>query len=46
MPFNWQVSGHEQLGYIASGNSDGDLAVSPAPKEFATRIIEVGVDYE
>ncbi len=46
MPFNWQVSGHEQLGYVASGCSEGDLAVSPAQREFATRIIEVGADYE
>ncbi len=46
IPFNWQVSDHEQLGYVASGCSEGDLAVSPAQREFATRIIEVGGDYE
>ncbi len=46
MPSNWQASKVEKLGYIASGSRQGDLFVSPAQKEFATRIIEVGVDYE
>ncbi|MEF1286180.1 hypothetical protein QTN94_20420, partial [Vibrio sp. M250220] len=41
MPFNWQASKHQQLGYIASGKKQGDLTVEPAPKEFGTRLIEV-----
>ena len=41
MPFNWQASEYEQLGYIASGNSQGELLISPSLKEFATRMIEV-----
>ncbi|MGY5612311.1 hypothetical protein [Vibrio brasiliensis] len=44
MPFNWQASKHQQLGYIASGKKQGDLTVEPAPKEFGTRIIEVRID--
>ncbi|MEF1257233.1 hypothetical protein QTN95_20700 [Vibrio sp. M260112] len=44
MPFNWQASKHQQLGYIASGRKQGDLTVEPAPKEFGTRIIEVRID--
>ncbi|WP_303047967.1 hypothetical protein [Vibrio hepatarius] len=43
MPLNWQADEHQQLGYVASGNSQGDLAVAPVSKEFATRIIEVGI---
>ena len=41
LPFNWQASEHEPLGYIASGNSQGELVISPSLKEFATRMIEV-----
>nr|VVV05846.1 hypothetical protein AW0309160_03329 [Aliivibrio wodanis] len=41
MPFNWQASEHDMLGYIASGNSQGELVISPSLKEFATRMIEV-----
>ena len=41
LPFNWQASEHEKLGYIASGNSQGELVISPSLKEFATRMIEV-----
>ncbi|MGD8123100.1 hypothetical protein ACQEXR_19835, partial [Vibrio sp. TRT 2004] len=44
MPFNWQASKHQQLGYIASGKKQGDLTVEPAPKEFGTRLIEVRID--
>ncbi len=44
MPFNWQASKVEQLGYIASGSRQGDLFVSPAQKEFATRLMEVRLD--
>ncbi|WGW00132.1 T6SS effector BTH_I2691 family protein [Vibrio sp. YMD68] len=44
MPFNWQADEHQQLGYVASGSRQGDLTVEPAPKEFATRIIEVRLD--
>lgn len=43
MPLNWQADEHQQLGYVASGNNHGDLAVSPAPKEFSTRIVEVEI---
>lgn len=41
MPFNWHASEDQQLGYLASGNSQGDLNVKPASKQFATRTIEV-----
>ncbi|MGR6838996.1 hypothetical protein ACU5DF_07700 [Aliivibrio wodanis] len=41
LPFNWQVSEHDQLGYIASGNSQGELLISPSLKELATRMIEM-----
>ncbi len=41
MPFNWQASEHDMLGYIASGSSQGELDISPSSKEFATRMIEV-----
>ena len=41
LPFNWQASEHEKLGYIASGNSQGELVIFPSLKEFATRMIEV-----
>ncbi len=44
MPFNWQADEHQQLGYVASGNSQGDLTIEPAPKEFATRTIEVRIE--
>ncbi len=46
MPFNWQASTVEQLGYVASGSRQGELFVSPAQKEFATRLMEVRVDNE
>ncbi|MGR6838991.1 hypothetical protein ACU5DF_07675 [Aliivibrio wodanis] len=41
IPFNWQASEHDQLGYIASGNSQGELLISPSLKELATRMIEM-----
>ncbi|MGR6838989.1 hypothetical protein ACU5DF_07665 [Aliivibrio wodanis] len=41
LPFNWQVSEHDQLGYIASGNSHCELLISPSLKGFAIRMIEV-----
>ncbi|OCH19275.1 hypothetical protein [Aliivibrio sp. 1S128] len=44
MPFNWQASEHEKLGYIASGNSQGELDISPAFKESAIRTINVDVN--
>lgn len=44
MPFNWQVDEEQRLGYVATGSSQDDLTVEPAPKEFATRIIEVRID--
>jgi len=44
MPFNWQADEGQRLGYTAMGSSQCDLTVEPAPKEFATRIIEVRID--
>ncbi len=44
MPFNWQASEYEQLGYIASGNSQGELVISPAFKEPSIRTINVDVN--
>ncbi|MGD8109963.1 T6SS effector BTH_I2691 family protein [Vibrio sp. TRT 17S01] len=44
MPFNWQADEEQRLGYVTTGSSQGDLTVEPAPKEFATRIIEVRID--
>ncbi|TMX36341.1 hypothetical protein [Vibrio sp. Hep-1b-8] len=44
MPFSWQASKRQQLGYVASGKKQGDLTVEPAPKEFGTRLIEVRID--
>ncbi|KOO12937.1 hypothetical protein AKJ18_21235, partial [Vibrio xuii] len=44
MPFNWQAGEEQRLGYVATGSSQGDLTVEPAPKEFATRIIEVRIE--
>ncbi|MFA0144428.1 hypothetical protein AB4430_22120, partial [Vibrio kanaloae] len=44
MPFNWQADEKQQLGYVATGRRQGDLTVEPAPKEFATRTIEVRID--
>ncbi|MCW8335329.1 hypothetical protein MD483_16035, partial [Vibrio sp. DBSS07] len=44
LPFNWQADEEQRLGYVATGSSQGDLTVEPAPKEFATRIIEVRID--
>ena len=44
LPFNWQASEHEKLGYIASGNSQGELVISPAFKESSIRTINVDVN--
>jgi len=44
MPFNWQASTHQQLGYVATGNHQGDLTVEPVPRGFGTRVIEVRID--
>jgi len=44
MPFNWQASEYEQLGYIASGNSQGELVILPARKDNITRTIKVEVN--
>ncbi|RTZ17957.1 hypothetical protein EJ063_03985 [Vibrio aquaticus] len=44
MPFNWQADEDQRLGYVAPSSSQGDLTVEPAPKEFATRILEVRID--
>ncbi|MFA0144434.1 hypothetical protein AB4430_22150, partial [Vibrio kanaloae] len=44
MPFNWRADEKQRLGYVATGSSQGDLTVEPAPKEFATRIIEVRIE--
>ncbi|AZL86981.1 hypothetical protein EIJ81_22200 [Aliivibrio salmonicida] len=37
LPFNWQASDHDQLGYIASGNSQGELVILPARKDNVIR---------
>ena len=44
LPFNWQASEHDQLGYIASGNNQGELVVSAAQKDNITRTIKVEVN--
>ncbi|MEF1285773.1 hypothetical protein QTN94_18040 [Vibrio sp. M250220] len=44
MPFNWRASTHQQLGYVATGNHQGDLTVEPVPREFGTRLSEVRID--
>ncbi len=44
MPFNWQASEHDMLGYIASCNSQGELVISPAFKESSIRTINVDVN--
>ncbi|MCW8335327.1 hypothetical protein [Vibrio paucivorans] len=44
LPFNWQADEEQRLGYVATGSSQGGLTVEPAPREFATRIIEVRID--
>ncbi|OCH12680.1 hypothetical protein, partial [Aliivibrio sp. 1S128] len=44
LPFNWQTSEHDQLGYIASGNNQGELVVSAAQKDNITRTIKVEVN--
>jgi hypothetical protein len=44
LPFNWQASEHDMLGYIASGNSQGELDISPAFKESSIRTINVDVN--
>ncbi|OCH14323.1 hypothetical protein A6E05_19255 [Aliivibrio sp. 1S165] len=46
LPFNWQTSEHDQLGYIASGNNQGELVVSAAQKDNITRTIKVEVNDE
>lgn len=45
MPFAWQASEKETLGYVAVGSHQGDLLVNPAPKDkkLAKRTIEVRV---
>ncbi|OOE78147.1 hypothetical protein BZG72_15845 [Salinivibrio sp. PR6] len=45
IPFTWQASENETLGYVAIGNHQGNLTVNPAPKdkELAKRNIEVRV---
>ncbi|OOF04081.1 hypothetical protein BZG80_08500 [Salinivibrio sp. MA440] len=46
MPFAWQASENEALGYVATGNHQGELTVNSAPrdKKFAKRTIEVRVE--
>ncbi|OOE34864.1 hypothetical protein BZG05_06095 [Salinivibrio kushneri] len=46
MPFAWQASEDETLGYVAIGNNRGDVFVTPAPKDkkLAKRTIEVRVE--
>ncbi len=46
MPFAWQASEDEMLGYVAVGNHQGDLTVNSAPrdKKFAKRTIEVRIE--
>ncbi|OCH14331.1 hypothetical protein [Aliivibrio sp. 1S128] len=44
LPFNWQASEHEKLGYIASGNNQRELIVSGARKDNVTRTIKVEVN--
>ncbi|OOE65134.1 hypothetical protein BZG20_13585 [Salinivibrio sp. IB868] len=46
MPFAWQVSESEMLGYVAVGSHQGELTVNPAPKDkkLGNRNIEVRVD--
>ena len=46
MPFNWQASEYEQLGYIASGSSQGELVILPARKDNVIRTIKVEVNDE
>ncbi|OOE85601.1 hypothetical protein BZG73_08225 [Salinivibrio siamensis] len=46
MPFAWQASENETLGYVAIGNYQGNLTVNPAPKdkELAKRTIDVRIE--
>ncbi|OOF32659.1 T6SS effector BTH_I2691 family protein [Salinivibrio costicola] len=46
MPFAWQASESETLGYVAIGNHQGNLTVNLAPKdkELAKRTIEVRIE--
>jgi hypothetical protein len=46
MPFAWQASECETLGYVAVGSHQGELTVNPLPKDkkLAKRTIEVRVD--
>ncbi|OCH47965.1 hypothetical protein [Aliivibrio fischeri] len=44
LPFNWQASEHDMLGYIVSGNSQGELDISPAFKESSIKTINVDVN--
>ncbi|MDD9156316.1 hypothetical protein PVK64_08965 [Aliivibrio sp. S4TY2] len=46
LPFNWQASEHEQLGYTASGSSQGELVILPARKDNVIRTIKVEVNDE
>ena len=44
LPFNWQASEHDMLGYIASGSSKGELVILPARKDNVIRTIKVEVN--
>lgn len=46
IPFAWQASETETLGYVAVGSHQGELTVNPAPKdkELAKRTIEVRIE--
>ncbi len=44
MPFNWQASEHEQLGYTASGSGQGELVILPARKDNVIHTIKVEVN--
>ncbi|OCH12520.1 hypothetical protein [Aliivibrio sp. 1S128] len=46
MPFNGQALEHDELGYIASGNSQGELVISSARKDSVSRTIKVEVNDE
>ena len=44
LPFNWQASEHDMLGYIVSGSSKGELVILPARKDNVIRTIKVEVN--
>lgn len=44
LPFNWQASEHDMLGYIASGSSKGELVILPTRKDNVIRTIKVEVN--